>query len=320
MKGSYEDYKEQKEVIKPSRLKIGEEIRIIAPSSYPEIIPLSQSAEEITKLGYRVTYGINVKKLNQDNYHSANPELRAKELMDAFTDDNVKAIFCARGGHGARQTLPFLDFDVIREHPKIFMGYSDITNLHMAINKLSGLVTFHGPMPDTDTEEFRGEKLEIMFRIFRGELSDLKPYIKRLVKYVVEGSAQGRSMGTNMSVFSSLTGTPYMPEFNGKVLFCEDTNERSVDIERYLDIMTLNGTINQLSGFVFGEFKNRSTSGEGKPSIEDVIKEYMVKNAKPSLAMAPFGHGNEQMLIPLNLRVRITESEPYIEPMESMVE
>ena len=320
MKGSYEDYKEQKEVIKPSRLKIGEEIRIIAPSSYPEIIPLSQSAEEITKLGYRVTYGINVKKLNQDNYHSANPELRAKELMDAFTDDNVKAIFCARGGHGARQTLPFLDFDVIREHPKIFMGYSDITNLHMAINKLSGLVTFHGPMPDTDTEEFRGEKLEIMFRIFRGELSDLKPYIKRLVKYVVEGSAQGRSMGTNMSVFSSLTGTPYMPEFNGKVLFCEDTNERSVDIERYLDIMTLNGTINQLAGFVFGEFKNRSTSGEGKPSIEDVIKEYMVKNAKPSLAMAPFGHGNEQMLIPLNLRVRITESEPYIEPMESMVE
>ncbi len=320
MTGSSENYRERKEVIKPARLNIGDEIRIIAPSSYPEIISLSQSVEEITRIGYKVTYGINVKKLNQETYHSANPELRAKELMDAFRDDKVKAIFCARGGHGARQILPFLDFDVIRDNPKIFMGYSDITNLHMAINKISGLVTFHGPMPDTDTEEFRGEKLETMFKIFRGKLSDLKPYIKRLVKYVVEGSAQGRSMGTNMSVFSSLTGTPYMPEFTDKVLFCEDTNERSVDIERYLDIMILNGTINQLAGFVFGEFKNRSTSGEGKPSIEDVIREYMVKYSKPSLAMAPFGHGNEQMLIPLNLKVKISESEPYIEPMESMVD
>jgi len=313
-------FRERNDIIKPRKLSDGDEIRIIAPSSYPEIIPMNKSVNEIKRLGYRVSYGINVKKLNQDNYHSASPELRVNELMDAFVDDDVGAIFCARGGHGAIQMLPFIDFDIIREHPKIFVGYSDITSLHMAINKLSGLVTFHGPMPDSDPEEFQGEKLETMFKILGGKISNLNPYIRRLVKYVVEGKAEGRSMGTNMSVFSSLTETPYIPEFRKKILFCEDTSERSVDIERYLDIMTLNGTIKQLVGFVFGEFKNRLVSDEGKQSIEDVIKEYMKRYAKPSLSMAPFGHGNEQMLIPMNLKIRITNSEPYIEPLESMVD
>jgi muramoyltetrapeptide carboxypeptidase len=320
MNNIFNDFKERREVVKPKKLHFGDEIRIISPSSHPEIIVMGQSVEEIKKLGFRVSYGLNVKKLNQDNYHAAKSEERAKELMDAFTNDKVDAIFCAQGGYGARQILPFLDYDAIRNNPKIFMGYSDITVLHMAMNKLSGLVTFHGPMPDTDGEEFRGEKLEMMFKIFRGEISDLTPYIKRTIKFVVAGSAEGRSMGTNMSVFSSLTGTPYMPEFNGKILFCEDTGEGSVDVERFLDIMTLNETISQLAGFVFGEFKNRPATGEGIPSIEDVIREYMIKNAKPSLAMAPFGHGKEQMLIPLNLNIRISNSEPYIEPLESMVE
>lgn len=320
MNGNFSSFKEQKEIVKSAKLRQSSEIRIIAPSSYPEIKTLSNSADAIKELGYKVSFGINVKKLNQYNYQAARAEQRAKELMDAFRDDNVGAIFCARGGHGASQMLPFIDFDVIRDHPKLFIGYSDITSLHMALNKLSGLVTFHGPMPDSDPVEFQGEKLETMFKIFKGEISDLKPYIRRMIKYVVEGKAEGRSTGTNMSVFSSLTGTPYMPEFNGKILFCEDIGERSIDIERFFDIMVLNGSIKELAGFVFGEFRNRPNTPESKPFIEDVIREYMEKELKPSLALAPFGHGEEQMLIPLNLKMRISDSEPYIQPLEQMVD
>lgn len=313
-------FREQKNIIKPEKLRPNGEIRIIAPSTYPDIIAMASSVNEITKLGYKVTYGLNVKKLNQDNYHAASPEDRARELMDAFLDDHVGTIFCARGGHAARQMLPYLDYDIIREHPKPFIGYSDITSLHMAINKFSGLITFHGPMPGSDPDEFQGEKLQSMFKILSGEISDFEPYIKRLIKYVVEGKAEGRSVGTNMSVFSSMNGTPFMPDLRGKILFCEDTGARSVDIERYLDILVLNGGMKELAGFVFGEFKNRPSTGEVTPYIEDIIKEYMERASKPSLAVAPFGHGIEQMLIPLNLKVRITDSEPYIQPLESSVE
>lgn len=315
-----EKFKEQKQIVKPEKLRPNGEIRIIAPSNYPDIISMASSVNEIRNLGYRVSYGLNVKKLNQDNYHGAKPEERAKELMDAFMDDSVGAIYCARGGHAARQMLPLIDYDIIREHPKPFVGYSDITSLHMAINKFSGLVTFHGPMPGSDPEEFQGEKLQTMLNILRGEISDFRPYIKRLIKYVVKGSAEGRSTGTNMSVFSSLTGTPYMPDLTDRILFCEDTGARSVDVERYLDILVLNGTMKQLAGFVFGEFKNRPVTGEVMPYIEDIIKSYMEKYSKHSLAVAPFGHGIEQMLIPLNLKIRITDSEPYIQPLESIVE
>lgn len=313
-------YREARDRLRPPRLRPSGEIRIIAPSSYPDILLLSESVEGIRRLGYRISYGINIKKLNQESYHAASPETRAKELMDAFLDDHVDLIFCARGGHGAMQILPYIDFDLIRDHPKAFVGYSDITSLHMAINKFSGLVTFHGPMPASDPEEFQGEKMGTMFGIFSGEVADLTFYLRRLVKYVTEGSSTGVSSGTNFSVFSSLTGTPYMPNLQGKILFMEDTNTRAVDIERYLDIMVLNHSIEKISGFVFGEFKNRPQPSENTPSIEDIIREYMHRYSIISLAAAPFGHGREQMLIPLNLKMRIQETYPYIEPMESMVE
>jgi muramoyltetrapeptide carboxypeptidase len=314
------NYKEQVNVIKPPKLVKGDEIRIVATSSFPDIRVLAQSINEITKLGFRISYGTTIKKLTQQGYSAGSPGERAKELNDAFADDNVKAIFSARGGHGAIQILPLLDYELIRNNPKIFMGYSDITSIHLAINKLSGVVTFHGPMPASDSDEFQGHNLTDMFDIFEGKINDFSGYIRRIIKYVTKGMAEGRSIGTNMSVFSSLTGTGYMPAANGKILFCEDTGIRSVDVERYFDIMSLTNSIRNFSGFVFGEFRKKQNVDEGTPYIEDVVRDYMERVNKPSLYSAPFGHGSEQMLIPLNLRMRIRDTFPYIEPLENMVD
>ncbi len=308
------------ERIKPCKLNVGDEIRIIAPASAPDMIKLSRGISKLKKLGYKITTGKNIKKLNQRNDLAAPAKDRADELMSAFKDDNVKAIFCARGGYGSIHILSLLDYDLIKDHPKIFMGYSDITALHLAINRNSNLITFHGPMVSSEEELISKSVFKNFMEILSGKSLKINTYDDRLMKYIIPGRAEGLSLGTNISLVASLLGTHYIPETRGKIFFIEDTDVTSGDIDRYFFSMKLADIVEQFNGFVFGDFKAIFDKEEPMPSIEDVVQKFMNEINKPSLYGAPFGHGEEQMVIPLNAKVRISDEEPYMELMENVVD
>lgn len=308
------------ESVKAPALKPGDNVRIIAPASAPDMSNLSKGIAKLRNWGYKISLGRNIRKLVQRNSLAAPDVDRAEELMNAFTDDSVKAIFCARGGYGSIHTLPLLDYDAIRDHPKIFVGYSDITALHLAINKLSNLVTFHGPMPGSDPDELRKPSFRHFAEILSGQSTDLSGYLDRVIKYIVSGKVEGISQGTNISVAASLIGTRYMPASDGKILFVEDTGVTSGDIDRYFFTMKLAGLLEKYVGFVFGDFDAITEAEEPMPFIEDVVQQYLNQLRVPSLYGLPFGHGDEQMLIPLNARIRLSTEDPYLELLENAVE
>lgn len=306
--------------IKAPALKPGDEIRIIAPASAPDMNHLSKGISRLRNWGYKVSLGRNIRKLVQRNSLAAPDVDRAEELITAFKDDSVKAVFCARGGYGSIHILPLLDFDVIREHPKIFVGYSDITALHLAINKFSNLVTFHGPMPGSDPDEMRKPSFKNFVDVFSGASTDICGYLNKVIKYIVSGKVEGISQGTNISVAASLLGTGYMPNADGRILFVEDTGITSGDIDRYFFSMKLAGMLEKFVGFVFGDFKAIAEAEEPMPFIEDVVQIYLNQLNVPSLYGLSFGHGDDQMLIPLNARMRLSTEEPYLEMLEHVVE
>lgn len=308
------------ETIRPPRLREGDEIRIIAPASAPDMKNLSKSIAKLRKMGYKVSLGRNIKKLVQVSQMAAKDIERKDELMDAFRDDNVKAIFCARGGYGSIHILPLIDYDVIREHPKIFVGYSDITALHFAMNSQANLITFHGPMPASDPEEISKQSFRAFLSVLSGDTDELESHYYRVIKYVISGSAEGTSLGTNISVAASLIGTKYMPDPKDRILFIEDTGVTPGDIDRYFFTMKLAGMLDKFNGFVFGEFKIISEADEPMPFIEDVVEKIMNECSKPSIYGMPFGHGEDQMLIPLNARMRLSTTEPYIQLLENIVD
>lgn len=307
-------------VLRPPKLRPGDEIRIIAPASAPDMKNLSKSVGKLRKLGYKVTLGRNIRKLVQINQMAASDVERRDELMSAFMDDSVKAVFCARGGYGSIHILPMLDYDLIRDHPKIFIGYSDITALHLALNSQANMITFHGPMPASDPDEISKHSFRKFLDVLAGDTLEMESGYDRVIKYIISGTAEGRSMGTNISVAASLIGTNYMPDTRDKLLFVEDTGVTPGDIDRYFFTMKLAGMLGHFSGFIFGDFKVIKELDEPMPYIEDVVEKIMEENQKPSIYGMPFGHGEDQMLIPLNAKMRLTTFEPYLELLENVVD
>ena len=306
-------------VLRAPKLKDKANIKIIAPASPPDLKALSTSIGILKKFGYTVTLGENLRRLVQRADLAAPDKDRADEFNGAFKDDSVDAIFCARGGYGSMRILSSIDYDAIKSHPKIFVGYSDITALHLAIHKFTGLVTFHGPMPGVDADEIKKPSFQNVLSVLKGESLNITNNINRVVKYIIPGKVEGISEGTNISLFASLIGTDYMPDAKNKIAFFEDIATTSGDVDRYLFRLKLAKALDKFNGFVFGDFIDIPKSDEPMPSMEEIIEDYMLDLKKPSLFGLPFGHGEDQMLIPLNSKIRISSDEPYIELLEDVV-
>ncbi|MGC9099162.1 MAG: S66 peptidase family protein [Candidatus Micrarchaeia archaeon] len=305
--------------IKPPKLKEGDEIRVVAPAWAPDIKDLSKGIEILRHMGFKVSLGKNIKRLAQVYYLSAPDKDRASELIDAFKDDSVDAIFCGGGGYGSMRILPYLDFDLIKEHPKIFLGYSDITALHVAINNFAHLVTFHGPMPGPDVDEMKKPTYKNFIEVLKGDNKDINPPQGRIIKYVISGKATGISMGTNFSLVASLVGTKYLEEAKERILFLEDVSTTVWDIDRYFATLKLAGLLDDFEGFVFGDFTDIPKTEDAMPVMEEIVEYHMANANKPSLYGMPFGHGDEQMLIPLNAKIKMQTEQPYLELLEDVV-
>jgi muramoyltetrapeptide carboxypeptidase len=233
-----------------------------------------------------------------------------------FRDPEVKGVFAIRGGYGASQLLDRIDYDLIRAHPKVFLGYSDITALHLAIQKRAGMVTFHGPVtlsrftPYTQTC-FRKALFETapVGRVTNPPDSDpLRP--AHTLRTVRQGRARGPLIGGNLTLVSTTMGTPYEIETSGRILFLEDVDEEPYSIDRMLTQLRLAGKLTAAAGVIFGECqdcrpRDFKPSYESTLSLGEVVDEILGRLHAPVLSGLTIGHTDDQLTLPLGVMAEL---------------
>lgn len=291
-------------MIKPRRLKIGDQIGIIAPSSPAILERVSLAKRQVEDLGFYVKMGQSC--YEQHGYLSGNDELRANDLNRMFADPTVDGIMCLRGGYGTPRIIDKLDYNLIRENPKVFVGYSDITALHIAINQISGLVTFHGPMATSDIagglDEFTKDYL--LRAILQSEplgRVDNPEGIK--IECLVEGKARGLMVGGNLSLVTATLGTSYEINTFGKLLFLEEIGEQPYRVDRMLTQLALAGKFEEAAGIILGDWNDcESTDLEEGLSLREVFEEIIVPFNKPTIYNLKAGHCTPKVTIPLGVQ------------------
>ena len=323
-------------VKKAKALKPGDTIMFVAPSRTPERNPTLLAKKRLKEMGFKVVLPDGV--FEKEGYLAGTDQRRADELMKAFTDDEVDAIFPVTGGFGTTRILDDLDYEVISKNPKLLIGFSDITGLHLAIHKKTGLITFHSPNPDfgLGTPEnlsrfsrdwFERAILRDRYQKSNGYLISVRDYLSpslpakdQLVspKTMVRGTARGRLIGGNLSLIAALIGTPFEIETEGRILFIEDIGEAPYRVDRMLSTLKLANKLSNLAGVVLGKFTYRSdqdTSIEGR-SIETVLADYFSGLGIPVIEDFPVGHHRFNATLPIGAKCEIDANQKTIRLLE----
>ena len=249
--------------------------------------------------------------------------------MAMFTDKRVKAIICLRGGYGSARLLERLDYDVIRRHPKIFSGYSDITSLHCAFGRKVNMISIHAPMMDG---ELQSKHLPEFTRTsFLRTVMEAKPagsscagYAEKTVSILRGGVAEGRLMGGNLSVLSAAVGTPFAPLLKDKILFLEDVGEKPYRLDRMLTQLRNAGILKQVAGIAIGVNPNcddphAKAGGEYRQTQADVFNERLSGLKIPLVTGLPFGHVELNATIPVGVMARLDGNRGELVILESAV-
>ena len=250
--------------LKPKALRRGDAIGVVVPAGPVDREKIDRALERLRERGFRPkTYGDIYRRRG---YLAGNDATRAAELMGAFADQDTAAVWCARGGYGISRVLDRLDFDMIRQHPKVLIGFSDITALHLAIHQRTDLVTFHGPnlqdgfgktddMPAaSEASLWQAVLAEQQATAESGYKLDLADNIKANIRTIHDGAARGRLTGGNLSVLAALMGTPFEIDTAGRILFLEDVGEQPYRVDRYLSQLRLAGKLQAAAGVLLGSF------------------------------------------------------------------
>ncbi len=309
--------------IKPKKLQKGDLIGIISPaSSVDDPFRLERGVEYIEKMGYNVMVGKNVGKFN--GYLAGTDLERLDDLHSMFSNKKVKAIFCVRGGYGAARLLDKIDYKLIRNNPKIFAGYSDISALHLAIFYKTGMVTFAGPMVGVDFyEEVSPFTEEMFWRLLTsskkfGRVAN--PDDEHILS-LNSGTATGRIVGGNLSVISGLIGTEYFPDLKDKILLIEEMGEMPYKIDRMLNQMRLTGMFKGIKGVIIGSFRDCHEPNTNKKTLTlgEVITDYLSTIKKPVVYNFRHGHLRDNITVPLGVNVRLNASRKIVEIAEAAV-
>ena len=298
----------------PDRLNYGDTIGIIAPASAPpDPKNIDRSVAALERLGFKPRLAANVRK--RWGFLAGNDSDRAGDLMKMFTDRKVKAIICVRGGYGTARLLPLLDFRTIRANPKIFLGYSDITSLHCAFLVKSNLVSFHGPMLNSDF--VKKDMPDFTVQSFLRTLMQPSPpgsirdgYKQRTVTILRRGKASGPLVGGNITLLCAALGTPYLPSFKNSILFFEDLDEVPYRFDRMLTQLLNAGLLQQVAGIAIGINANcqdpkAKGANEYRQTLEDVFAERLLPLKVPVVAGLPFGHIPFNATLPIGVRVTL---------------
>ncbi len=310
-------------IIKPKRLKTGDVIGIISPASSPDdLTKINSGVEYLEKLGYRVEVGKNVGL--QEGYLAGSDLQRLNDLHDMFRNKMVNAIFSIRGGYGSGRLLDKIDYKMIRNNPKIFVGYSDINALQMAFFKMTGLITFAGPMVAVDFhDEISAFTEEVFWRTITSNKKIGKLQNPRKEKFYLlnKGRASGRILGGNLSLLCSLMGTQYLPNLKGAILLLEDIHEAPYRIDRMLNQLYLSKILKQVNGIILGNFVECVEQDPNKQSftLNEVIVHYFQNQKLPVLYNVKHGHVKDNITIPYGLKCVLNATHAYIDISENAV-
>ncbi|MGH9380773.1 MAG: S66 peptidase family protein [Thermoanaerobaculia bacterium] len=298
--------------IKPPKLSEGDTVGLVLPARMafePSHIDLAR--RQLEALGFAVKLGENA--YARDTYLAGTDEQRAADLNSMFADPEVDGIFCYTGGWGTPRILPLLDYPLIRDHPKVLIGFSDITALVNAVYQETGVVTFHGP---TAAGQIRPWTREQMRRVIQssepiGTLGNPPKEEKALVNWdyplltVRGGRARGRLVGGNLTLVCALMGTPWELDTRGAILLLEDVEEDLYRIDRMLTQLYLAGKLREVAGVVFGDC-SRCDPGEGTSfSLEQILRHWLQPLGVPVLSGLAFGHVPERLTLPIGLEATL---------------
>jgi muramoyltetrapeptide carboxypeptidase len=308
--------------VKPPRLKPGDKIAIIAPAGTPNPTNLQLGAGRIKKLGYNVY--VHPQCRLRRGYLAGDDKSRAAALMEVFADSRFKAIFAARGGFGCQRLIKYLDLDIIKANPKIFVGYSDLTVLLHAFSS-QGMVTFHGPMTAIDFADNHPQfGLTNLFNILAGISNPIQlknPPQAGSYKIYRKGKASGILTGGNLSLLSKLAGTSYMPSFRNKLVFLEDTGEEPYRLDGYLAHLFMATDIVSAAGFVFAPFYDCKITKRTFPSltVAQVFDDYFGGLKVPIITNVACGHGDQNLTLPIGVKAAIDTEKKQFTLLESAV-
>lgn len=305
------------------KLKFGDTLGFIAPSGAVRTEgAIERAVEETKRMGFKVKLGESAGQ--KYGYLSGSDEVRARDINTMFADDEVDAIVCLRGGYGAMRILDKLDYDLIAKHPKIFMGFSDITALHIALLNRCNLATFHGPMAAAN---WAGKPLddfsrESMYRALMnaepvGELVNPPEYPKETVN---PGQAEGLLVGGNLMLIASSLGTPWEIDTKDRIIFIEEVGERTYCVDRMLTQLRLAGKFDDCAGVVFGDFADCPIEyPEFGLSLEEIIRDVVAPCGKPIFTGLRCGHCTPKLTLPFGVKCRMDADACTLTVLESAV-
>lgn len=296
----------------PKAIKKGDTVGIISPSAATaDRMEFTYAKEAMEALGLKVKLGENLK--NRFGHLAGTDEERANDLNKMFADPEVKAVICIRGGSGAARILQMIDYNLIKTNPKPLLGYSDITALHCAIYSQTGLITFHGQNGTGSWNSFNVKQFEKVF--FNKELVSYQNEVTKGEDLVAKGNriqtlkggiVEGTILGGNLTVLSSLSGTPYYPDFHNGILFIEDVGEDPYRIDRMMSTLQLNGTLSKIKGFIFGQCSGCTPGGGyGSFTVDQIMDHYILPLGIPAFTGAMIGHIPRQFIVPVGAKVRM---------------
>jgi muramoyltetrapeptide carboxypeptidase len=317
------------DMIRPTALRAGDTVGLITPATYvPDPDRLAKAERTLNYFGLRMKMGKNAGR-RLTNYASSIDD-RLEDLHAMFRDTAVRAVFAIRGGYGSPHLLDRIDYDLIRRNPKIFLGYSDITAMHLAINRHARLVTFHGPMPLATFTKYTQQ-------YFRSALFETTPIGKvtnppesnelrpaHPLRTIRAGTATGPLTGGNLTLITSTLGTPYEIETRGKILFLEDVDEEPYSIDRMLTHLRLAGKFDTVAGVIFGECANCKPRDYQPSAVNDytlgeVLDNILGRLKVPVLSGLTIGHTDDQLTLPLGVTATLDAVRGTLEIKEAGV-
>lgn len=314
-------------ILKPKRLRPGDTIGLVAPagpSKNDEGVRFS--GDLLRSLGFVVKEGQHV--YDRDQYLAGADEDRARDVNAMFADDGVDAVFTLRGGYGTQRILPFLDYELIANKPKVLIGSSDITGILIAVFEKTGLVGFHGPAAggnysDYALSEFRKVLMEPQSttRIAQAPAFEQRPgrvENRNRVTRFTGGRAKGRLVGGNLTLVSTLMGTPYEPNFKDRIVFLEDVNEAPYRIDRMLTQLWLAGKLQHAAGIAFGKFTKTEDDGNTF-SIEEIIRRRCAPLGIPVVSGLMIGHIADKTTVPIGVMATLDGESGSLELLEPAV-
>ncbi|PIN89046.1 LD-carboxypeptidase [Candidatus Pacearchaeota archaeon CG10_big_fil_rev_8_21_14_0_10_34_76] len=311
----------------PDKLRVGDEIRVVAPARSLALPWISKELQNIAKsrfqeLGLKLTFSKNVMEINE--FNSSSVQSRVEDLHEAFRDKNVRAIISVIGGYNSIEILPFLDYDLIKNNPKILSGYSDITALQNAIYAKTGLMTYSGPHY-FDFGDLKGFDYTLDYFkkcLMQEDAYEIKPsekwsndkwgkdqdnrkfYDNEGYAVINEGTCSGKIIGGNLCTLRLLQGTEFWPDLTNSILFIEDDSESHLDMfNRDLYSLSLNTQFKGVKGIIIGRFQ--PDSEVSLDSIKTIVGGNKALSRIPIVANADFGHTSPKITFPIGGEVRI---------------